>query len=91
MKDADFHKLYAKQKLRDSFCCRIDDSCNVTSINSTTALEHVVVFLSSSSFNVQSFFLLCHPFLLQNTPSIQSSLEIDSQYFVFSAESYPKI
>jgi hypothetical protein len=44
MKDADVHKLHAKQKLRDSFCFNLDHRCNVTFNIVTTALEPVVVF-----------------------------------------------
>jgi hypothetical protein len=51
MKNADFHKVNAKQKLCDSCCASLDGSCNVTFIITTTAVECVVCFLSSSSFN----------------------------------------
>jgi hypothetical protein len=45
MKDADFHKVNAKQKLRDSFCCSLDGSCNVIFIITTTAVECDVFFI----------------------------------------------
>ena len=46
MKDADFYKVNAKQKLSDSFCCSLDGSCNVTFIfTTTTAVECVVFFI----------------------------------------------
>jgi hypothetical protein len=44
MKDAHVHKFQAKQKLRNSFCCILDYSCNVIFIIIATALELVVVF-----------------------------------------------
>ena len=44
MKDADFHKVSANQKLRDSYCCSLDGSCNDSFIITTTAVECVVVF-----------------------------------------------
>ena len=44
MNDADFHKVNAKQKLRDSFCCSLYGSCNVSFIITTTAVECVEFF-----------------------------------------------